>query len=268
MLFHEELKPFVGVPLGCGIALAYVALGLLGNRLMVGREPWALRRVQVVYNVSQIVVCSIIFWKLLPFFTSAEHGYGVGIEPNPVIEKWFFVFYCCKILDFGDTLFMVLAKKTRQFTFLHVWHHGSIVPLFAFYLSSGRGAGSIAALPIWNSLIHVLMYAHYLVASLGIFKNMWWKPILTSCQIGHHMLIMVYMFLNRAYANPDITTPVFVSGVVWGLSILGLFCSFYVQQYLGSSKRSSPLEPGAKAEKTVASARPNEGGLRSRALGG
>ena len=43
-----------------------------------------------------------------------------------------FVYYCCKLLDFCDTLFMVLGKKTRQFTVLHVWHHASIVPLFAY----------------------------------------------------------------------------------------------------------------------------------------
>eukprot|EP01052_Picozoa_sp_SAG31_P043093 SAG31_NODE_7070_length_1797_cov_1.568905_2_plen_186_part_00 len=50
----------------------------------------------------------------------------------------------------------VLGKKTRQISLLHVWHHGSIVPLFAFYLSTGRGGGFIAALPLWNSLIHVV----------------------------------------------------------------------------------------------------------------
>jgi hypothetical protein len=37
-----------------------------------------------------------------------------------------------------------------------VWHHASIVPLFSFYLSSGRGGGFIAALPLWNSLIHMV----------------------------------------------------------------------------------------------------------------
>ena len=67
-----------------------------------------------------------------------------------------FVYYCSKLLDFGDTLFMVLGKKTRQYTLLHVWHHGSIVPLFGFYLSSGMGGGFIAALPLWNSLVHVV----------------------------------------------------------------------------------------------------------------
>ena len=53
----------------------------------------------------------------------------------------------------------VLGKKARQISVLHVWHHGSIVPLFSFYLSTGRGGGFIAALPLWNSLIHVVRAA-------------------------------------------------------------------------------------------------------------
>ncbi len=112
-----------------------------------------------------------------------------------------FVYYCCKLLDFCDTLFMVLGKKTRQFTLLHVWHHASIVPLFGYYLSTGMGGGFIAALPLWNSLVHVIMYSHYLITSLYTFKRMWWKPIITASQMGHHMLIMMYMILNRVYVR-------------------------------------------------------------------
>jgi hypothetical protein len=105
------------------------------------------------------------------------------------------------VLDFCDTLFMVLGKKTRQFTLLHVWHHASIVPLFGYYLSTGMGGGFIAALPLWNSLVHVIMYSHYLVTSIFTFKRMWWKPIITASQMGHHMLIMMYMILNRVYVR-------------------------------------------------------------------
>ena len=116
-----------------------------------------------------------------------------------------FVYYCCKLLDFCDTLFMVLGKKTRQYTLLHVWHHASIVPLFGYYLSTGMGGGFISALPVWNSLVHVIMYSHYLITSLFTFKRMWWKPIITASQMGHHVLIMMYMILNRVYVRPTAT---------------------------------------------------------------
>ena len=47
-------------------------------------------------------------------------------------------------------------------------HHASIVPLFGYYLSEGMGGGFIAALPLWNSLVHVVMYSHYLLTSLVV----------------------------------------------------------------------------------------------------
>ena len=38
--------------------------------------------------------------------------YGIGITSQSEIEKWVFVYYCCKLLDFGDTMFMV--SYTRE----------------------------------------------------------------------------------------------------------------------------------------------------------
>ena len=202
MRFHPELDPYVAMPLACGLAAAYVVLGLAGNRFMTERDPLQLTALKLIYNSTQVIVCSITFAKLLPFFATAEHGYGVGIVSQATVEYWVFVYYCCKLLDFCDTLFMVLGKKTRQYTLLHVWHHASIVPLFGYYLSTGIGGGFIAALPLWNSLVHVIMYSHYLLTSLFTFKNMWWKPIITASQMGHHVLIMMYMLLNRVYVRP------------------------------------------------------------------
>ena len=36
------------------------------------------------------------------------------------------VFYVSKILDFADTVFMVLRGKWNQLSFLHVYHHITI----------------------------------------------------------------------------------------------------------------------------------------------
>lgn len=36
------------------------------------------------------------------------------------------LFYMSKILDFMDTLFIVLGKKWEQLSFLHVYHHTTI----------------------------------------------------------------------------------------------------------------------------------------------
>lgn len=36
------------------------------------------------------------------------------------------IFYLSKIFDFCDTVFIILRRKWRQLSFLHVYHHTSI----------------------------------------------------------------------------------------------------------------------------------------------
>merc|ERR1712032_771053 len=124
-----------------------------------------------------------------------------------------------------------------QFTLLHVWHHASIVPLFAYYLEFGLAAGSLCTLPLLNSVVHVIMYSHYLATSLFTFRNMWWKPIVTASQMGHHVILIVMMALSSWMGNPDASLSVAVSGILWGLSILGLFLKFYVEEYVKGTKK-------------------------------
>lgn len=211
---------------------------------MLSRKPLKMWALKLVYNTTQIVVCGMTFCQLLPYFALAKHGYGIGLAPAAHIELWVFCYFCCKILDFGDTAFMVLEKKDRQLTFLHMWHHGSIVPLFAYYLSTGMGAGMVATLPLWNSLVHVLMYGHYLFMSLYPTAKAWWKPLITASQMGHHMLCMVYMVLN--YYGGHVTPGIFTAGMIWGASILLLFANFYVMQYMQSSSAARLLTNGPR----------------------
>lgn len=237
MRFHHQFETLVSLPCAGFIVTLYLLMGFLGNRAMSDREPCNMSTWKTIYNAVQVVVCSVTFSQLLPYFVSAKHSYGIGLEASETIEFWVFVYYCCKVLDLGDTVFMVLGKKARQITLLHVWHHASIIPLFSWYLSTGKGAGSISALPLLNSLIHVFMYSHYLFVTLAPNIRPWWKPLLTASQICQHLILMVYMLTNWVYAsNREITQAVFISGMLWGVSILGLFANFYVQQYINGGK--------------------------------
>jgi len=240
MRFHHELEWLVSPwPTSIGLAAAYLALAHIGPTVLKDLPPQKLSGAKIVYNLAQVVVCSIVALNLLPYFCSAEHSWGLSIVPNETVEWWVFVYYCCKLLDFLDTFFMVLGKKTSQLTVLHLWHHASIVPLFGYFLSAGLGAGFVCTLPLLNSLVHVLMYSHYLATSLFTFtpREMWWKPWLTGAQIGHHLLLMVLMVANLVYGNPECTLAVAVSSIAWGVSILGLFLKFYASKYTGKQAR-------------------------------
>jgi hypothetical protein len=76
---------------------------------------------------------------------------------------------------------MVLKKKTRQISLLHLWHHTSIFCLFHIAVLHGAGGDAFynAAL---NSLIHVVMYSYYGLSALGIHVS-FVKKWITRAQI-------------------------------------------------------------------------------------
>ncbi|KAJ9575336.1 hypothetical protein L9F63_025713 [Diploptera punctata] len=54
----------------------------------------------------------------------------------------FWWFLASKVIDLLDTVFFVLRKKHQQLTFLHIYHHSSMLPnwyLGTLYLPGGQG---------------------------------------------------------------------------------------------------------------------------------
>eukprot|EP00403_Amphidinium_massartii_P019643 CAMPEP_0178431900 /NCGR_PEP_ID=MMETSP0689_2-20121128/32101_1 /TAXON_ID=160604 /ORGANISM="Amphidinium massartii, Strain CS-259" /LENGTH=269 /DNA_ID=CAMNT_0020053857 /DNA_START=15 /DNA_END=821 /DNA_ORIENTATION=+ len=258
MRFHTELQPFVQVPWAAGISAIYVASVLGGAKVMQGFQPVSLKSVKLIYNLIQIVVCTAITVGLLPSWVRSASAQRFP-EPSTDVEMWVFVYFCVKICDFGDTAFIVLEKRTRQLSLLHVWHHSSIVPLIAYFLSLGWGGGCMSILPLLNSIVHVVMYTHYLITSVATFENMWWKPWITRIQISQHAALILLMTCCYVTGAVEWPWPVTAVSILWGISILGLFVRFYLQQAQERRRKDSvgkmkKLDEPTKAsqEKSVA----------------
>jgi elongation of very long chain fatty acids protein 4 len=48
----------------------------------------------------------------------------------PPVGPLLWLFYISKILDFVDTIVIVLGKKWSQLSFLHVYHHATIFLMY------------------------------------------------------------------------------------------------------------------------------------------
>lgn len=66
-----------------------------------------------------------------------------------------------------DTVFIVLAKKERQFSFLHCFHH-STVGIAVWYGMWWSPSGDSYLPTLLNSLVHLCMYSYYLMSTLGL----------------------------------------------------------------------------------------------------
>lgn len=49
-------------------------------------------------------------------------------KPAKWVMTLLYIFHLSKILELIDTLFLVWKKKSNQLTFLHLYHHSTIIP--------------------------------------------------------------------------------------------------------------------------------------------
>ena len=189
-----------------GVPLIYLVATMLLSRLFAAypslrvkkasakrKEPMGLyNAVQIAYNVTQIAVCSWMVWGLAPVLTAGTvPWFGLGLPYSASIEKFVFVHYLTKMLDWFDTLFQLVEGK--EVSFLHVFHHATIGIVWGYLLSIGHGNGTCAYGAWINSVTHVIMYTHYLVTALGFTNPL--KAQVTQFQLAQFASCILHAVL-------------------------------------------------------------------------
>lgn len=208
-------------------------------------DPYA---VKFVYNVSQIMLCS--YMTLEALFLAYRNGYRVlpcvGYnQTNPPLANLLWLFYVSKVWDFWDTIFIVLGKKWRQLSFLHVYHH---ITIFLFYWlnSHVNYDGDIYLTIVLNGFIHTVMYTYYFICmhtkvpSTGESLRIWWKSSLTMMQMIQFVTMMSQGTFLLATQCPTSSLRVIALYIVYIFSLFVLFAQFYVHSY------SKPKKPKKK----------------------
>jgi hypothetical protein len=111
---------------------------------------------------------------------------------------WFY--YFSKVIELFDTIFMVVRKRFTQITFLHVFHHSTMLLNWwiamtwtpvryqyflilldeNFFFQSGQAWFG----PVLNSIVHIFMYSYYGLSVIPSLKNkLWWKRYITIFQL-------------------------------------------------------------------------------------
>lgn len=154
---------------------------------------------------------------------------------------WYFFFVISKLLEFGDTAFLVLSKKPVPF--IH-WFHHMLTMVYSFYI-----AVHLPAIGRWmssmNFFVHTLMYAYYWLMANGVKVP---KPLAKTITV----LQIVQMFVGLSVdglamwwkyspapgtatcRNGGYTTEV---GTVMYLFYVYLFLKFFVNAYLRPKSR-------------------------------
>ena len=223
LCFNKEYNSLVSLEVVIGGHAAYIVIVMLLKAFMNGRQPFECKLAMKVYNTIQVVVSVAEVVSLGPFV--ANYVFNLNGEFNKTIEFWIGVHFLTKFLDFFDSFFMVLRNKSDQLSFLHVYHHLTIGLIWGLLLHAGIGNGT-AFFGAWiNSLVHALMYFHYLWTSFGL-KNPF-KKYLTLFQMFQFSLCILQAVLVFPL-DGNIPKPWATLQLCYHCSLLALFRAFYI----------------------------------------
>ena len=235
---HFPLMSSFRIPLGICLSYYFIVL-YAGPRFMANREPFSLKPLLVVYNLTLSVVNFFFFCKILHLTNYGVEALNVDLHSsdNSYAKNddqliYFWAYFISKYIDMFDTIFFVLRKKQSQISGLHVYHH-SMVPTFGWiYLRHSPFNIAAAVFTILNAPIHMIMYAYYGLAAIGphMQKYLWWKRYITQIQIFQFILLFLYAVYFSTYQkgySKFYVLDILIQSVLYFV----LFIRFYLQNY-------------------------------------
>lgn len=113
------------------MCLSYVFfVKYVGPKIMAKRKAMDLSTIMITYNIITVIWNAIIAVSGLYYYFI--HGASLQcdtLDKHPRYVTHFnakigYYYYLLKLMEFSDTIFAVLRKKSNQVSNLHVLHHG------------------------------------------------------------------------------------------------------------------------------------------------
>ena len=225
------------------ICLLYVTSIYVGRSWMANRKPYSLRRLLLAWNTGLAAFSILGAIVLVPplvhnvYYHGFIHSYCRSTYFNdPHLALWTILFVFSKLIELGDTAFVVLRKSPLQF--LH-WYHHITVLLYCWY---GTGVGS--ALGHWfgamNVIVHSIMYSYYAVKVVGIRVPSGIAKIITTLQISQMFvgltLILITLKISQDGVQCDVSHNAAYIGLAMYTSYFILFLNFFYHRYCSKTK--------------------------------
>jgi elongation of very long chain fatty acids protein 6 len=232
-------------------AAIYVVLVFGGRALMSSRQPFKLNGLLTVWNIALAAMSIWAFSRCLPEFLHVlfgKNGFHNSIcewpEHNPATAFWSWVLLLSKVVELGDTAFIVLRKQ--NLLFLHWYHH--VTTLMAWWVMYHWYEPNQLWYIVMNSFVHSLMYSYYALRAMKIRVPKVIAMSITTFQLLQMVLGVVVnlytiwvMHLNGTPANCPHRNW-FGLQVSFGIYVpyTVLFAKLFIDSYLvkGKSKKA------------------------------
>ncbi|KAL4236377.1 Elongation of very long chain fatty acids protein 7 [Mactra antiquata] len=225
-----------------------------GPKFMQNRKPYSLQYFMVIYNIGLVILSVYMFVEIL--LSTSAAGYDWLCTPytkdtwkDPKEQRvanvlWYYGI--SKAIELLDTVCMILRKKGNQVTFLHVFHHATMLNIW-WWVPTFIPGGQTWFGSCLNCLVHVVMYSYYGLAVIPSLRDkLWWKRYITSFQLIQFVITFAHS-LQTYTSGCDF--PLWGQYLLMGYMIIMvcLFGNFYIQSYI---KNKNTRITVAKSKKT------------------
>lgn len=219
-------------------AVIYILLVLGGRRYLKDRPGFQLRRPMFVWSLCLAVFSIAGTIRTAPdlFDVLEKYGWTYSICDSSFYRGkqtalWAYLFIASKIVELGDTAFIVLRRQ--QLSFLHYYHHAATL-LYSFYsyhlhISAGRW------FTVMNFSIHSLMYSYFALKSIKIRIPQFISMLITTLQIVQ-MAVATAICLNITFiklngGNCEQSLENVTCALLMYISYFVLFVHFFYKSY-------------------------------------
>lgn len=143
---------------------------------------------------------------------------------------WVFYFLLSKVVELGDTVFLVL--KGKKVSFLHWYHH--LATLGVVYVQCILNMEPMEWAALMNVVVHTWMYSYY---ALSTIKPMHGNKVLTGLQIAQ----MVHGLYMSVYHSVHCNSSTNVAAMTLYGTYTVLFSSFFVHKYINKTKTATKM---------------------------
>ena len=231
-------------PISVYLGSVYLVLVFLGRRWMREKPALSLRRTLAMWNTGLAAFSIVGCCSLVPSLIRnlIQNGFRHSVCNDWVrvhssaetahVALWCFLFILSKMVELGDTAFIVLRKTPLNF--LHWYHHVSVL------LYSGWFGAESPALSTWfgatNYFVHSIMYSYYTLKAAGVRVPRSVAQLVTILQLTQFVLGVVSIltaFLQKASGiDCDPSYAFIYAGLVMYASYFVLFLNFFCRRYL------------------------------------
>ncbi|KAL4841243.1 hypothetical protein H8958_001107 [Nasalis larvatus] len=220
------------------IALIYLLLIAVGQNYMKERKGFNLQGPLILWSFC-LAIFSILgavrMWGIMGtvILTGGlkQTVCFVNFLGNSTVKFWSWVFLLSKVVELGDTAFIILRK--RPLIFIHWYHHSTVLVYTSFGYKNKVPAGGWFV--TMNFGVHAFMYTYYTLKAANVKPPKMLPMLITSLQIlqmfvGAIISILAYIWRQEQGCHTTME-HLFWSFILY-MTYFILFAHFFRQTYI------------------------------------